>query len=136
MKDAAFVDSGAFIAFLDRSDGAHAEAVRLFRAPPRRLFTSAPVVSECYGWFLHRLGEEPARTFRLFVQSVPGLVVLDTSEAHRAAVDAKLDKFRGHRLTWVDASSLVVLREKRIATVWGTDYDLTIEGASVVPGGR
>jgi hypothetical protein len=43
---------------------------------------------------------------------------------------------RGHKLTYVDASSLVFLREHRIPEVWGTDRDLSLEGARVVPAGR
>lgn len=46
MKNAAFVDSGAFIAFLDRSDRVHDDIVSLFADPPRRWLTSIPVVSE------------------------------------------------------------------------------------------
>jgi len=57
-----FLDSGIFIAFLDRSDAYHEAAADLFADPPRRWSTSLAVVSETYGWFLHRLGEEAART--------------------------------------------------------------------------
>ena len=40
---------------------------------------------------------------------------------------------RGHKLTYVDASSLVFLDALRIAEVWGTDRDLALEGARVIP---
>lgn len=62
---AAFLDSGIFSAFLERSDRFHPAAVELFSNPPRRCHTSLAIVAETYGWFLHRLGEEAARTFRL-----------------------------------------------------------------------
>lgn len=45
----------------------------------------------------------------------------------------KLDHLRGHKLTYVDASTLVFLELKRIREVWGTDQDLAVEGARVVP---
>jgi len=131
-----FLDSGIFIAFLDRSDRHHAAAVRLFADPPRRWSTSLAVVSETYGWFLHRLGEDAARTFRLALQDFPRLQLLGLSAGHHAAVADKLERLRGHRLTYVDASSLVFLRTLRITRVWGTDQDLAVEGARVVPGGR
>jgi hypothetical protein len=41
-----------------------------------------------------------------------------------------------HKLTYVDASSLVFLSALRIGEVWGTDRDLALEGARVIPGGR
>ena len=59
--DAAFLDSGIFIAFLDRSDRFYAAAIELFSNPPRRCHTWLAVVAETYGWFLHRLGEKAAR---------------------------------------------------------------------------
>jgi predicted nucleic acid-binding protein len=128
-----FLDSGIFIAFLDRSDRYHAAAVRLFMAPPRRWSTSLAVVSETYGWFLHRLGEDAARTFRLALTELPRLRFLSLTPQHHTAVLLKLERLRGHRLTYVDASSLVFLGALRINEVWGTDRDLALEGARVVP---
>lgn len=130
-----FLDTGIFIAFLDRSDGHHEAAVRLFSDPPRRWLTSLAVVSETYGWFLHRLGEEAARTFRLALAEIPRLHLLALDAHHHAAVERKLEQRRGHKLTYVDASSLVFLNRHRIREVWGTDRDLALEGARVVPGG-
>jgi predicted nucleic acid-binding protein len=129
-----FIDSGAFIAFLDRSDRLHEEVVALFARPPRRWCTSVLVLAETYGWFLHRLGEDAARTFRLMTAELPGLVILGVDNRHRSAVDRKLEILRGTKLTYVDASSLVWLASKRITTVWGTDHHLSIEGTKVIPG--
>lgn len=134
MKDEVFLDSGIFIAFLVRSDRLHGESVTLFAHPPGRWSTSVLVVSEAYSWFLHRLGEETARTFRSLLESLTDLHVLVPDASHLAEVWRKLDALRGHKLTYVDASSLVWLRQHGIKTVWGTDHHLGIEGATVVPG--
>lgn len=128
-----FLDTGIFIAFLDRSDQYHQAAARLFSDPPRRWFSSLAVVSETYGWFLHRLGEEAARTFRLALADLPHLERLPLDAEHHARVIHKLERLRGHKLTYVDASSLVFLDRYRIREVWGTDRDLAIEGARVIP---
>jgi predicted nucleic acid-binding protein len=133
--EAAFLDTGIFIAFLDRSDAYHAAAVRLFVEPPRRWMTSLAVVSETYGWFLHRLGEDAARRFRIALADLPGLELLPLDRRHHGAVAAKLERLRGQKLTYVDASSLVFLSSLRIRVVWGTDRDLAIEGARLVPVG-
>jgi hypothetical protein len=45
----------------------------------------------------------------------------------------KLERLRGHKLTYVDASSLVFLGTVGIDEVWGTDRDLALEGARVTP---
>jgi predicted nucleic acid-binding protein len=128
-----FLDTGIFVAFLDKSDGYHRASARLFADPPRRWWTSAFVVAETYGWFLHRLGEEAARTFRLALGELPRLELLMPGAAHLEAVTAVLERHRGRKLTYVDASSLAFLRHLRIGEVWGTDRDLSIEGARVVP---
>jgi predicted nucleic acid-binding protein len=133
--DAVFLDSGIFIAFLDRSDRFHPAAIELFSRPPRRCHTSLAVVSETYGWFLHRLGEEAARTFRVALGDFSWLTLQPLDAAHHAAVLQKLERLRGHKLTYVDASSLVFLHRLRIREVWGTDRDLSLEGARVVPTG-
>jgi predicted nucleic acid-binding protein len=134
VKDEAFIDTGAFVAFLDRSDRQHAAAKALFGDSPARLATSVLVVSEAYSWFLHRTGESGARTFRQFLSGLSGLRILDADRGHREAIWKKLDALRGTKLTFVDASSLVCLEREGISTVWGTDFDLAIEGARVLPG--
>ena len=130
---AVFLDSGIFVAFLDRSDTYHPGAIDLFGNRPTRWSTSLAVVSETYGWFLHRLGEQAARQFRLFLAALPDLQLLPLDRAHHDAVQRKLDRHRGRKLTYVDASSLVFLERRRIREVWGTDTDLTIEGARLRP---
>lgn len=134
MNERVFIDSGAFVAFLVAGDRLHEDVAALFSRPPKRWWTSVLVVAETYGWFLHRLDEEAARTFRLFVDELPGLEVLDSSADHRRAVWQKLDALRGSKLTNVDASSLVWLQDLGIRAVWGTDHHLAIEGATVTPG--
>jgi predicted nucleic acid-binding protein len=128
-----FLDTGIFIAFLDRSDRYHAAAVRLFANPPRRWCSSLAVVGETYGWFLHRLGEEAARTLRLSLEDFPRLELLALDPPVHDAIGPKLERLRGHKLTYVDASSLVLMERLRIREVWGTDRDLALEGARVVP---
>lgn len=130
---AVFLDSGIFIAFLDRSDRFHGAAVELLSRPPRACHTSLAIVSETYGWFLRRLGEEAARSFRLALEDFSFLKLEPLDAAHHAAVVRKLERLRGHKLTYADASSLVFLSRLRIREVWGTDRDLAIEGARVLP---
>jgi predicted nucleic acid-binding protein len=130
---AVFPDSGIFVAFLDRSDRYHPEAAGLFAAPPRRWCTSLAVIAETYGWFLHRLGEDAARTFRLLLADLDNLEMLVIDVDVHEATSRKLERLRGHKLTYVDASSLVLLERHRIGDVWGTDRDLSLEGARIVP---
>ena len=49
----AYVDTSAFIAFMDASDSHHPLFARLFAGPPR-LCTTPLVIAEGHGWFLRR----------------------------------------------------------------------------------
>jgi hypothetical protein len=116
-----------------QDDRFHPEADALFSQLPRAPVTSLAVVAEAYGWFLHRFGEDRARLFRQALRGLPGLELLELDKPHHAAALRKRDRLRGLKLTYVDASSLVFLQQHRIATVWGTDHHLAVEGAMLLP---
>lgn len=133
MSQSVFLDSGIFIAFLSRRDQHHTQAAALFNGPRVRWFTSSLVRSETYSWFQHRYGEEAARTFRLFLDNLEGLRVFETDTAHHADVCRLLDRLRGAKLTYVDASSLTLMKQHKIGRAWSTDRHLGLTGNQVLP---
>ena len=133
MTNAVFLDSGIFIAFLNRRDQWHPQAVMLFDHRPSRWHTSFLVVSETYSWFLHRMGEEAARHFNEFLNSLEKLELLEITAGHHQAVLKMLDRFHGSKLTYVDASSLYFIDHHKISKIWSTDYHLSLMGAEVLP---
>lgn len=130
---AVFLDTGIFIAARSTRDRHHEQARALFSGPRPRWFTSVLVCAEGYAWFLHKHGEEAARRFRLLLDSLEGLVVLDTDADLRDETWRMLDRLRGSRLTYVDASSLALMARHGIRTVWATDHHLGLTGAQVLP---
>jgi predicted nucleic acid-binding protein len=104
---AVFLNTGIFIALMSQRDRWHTRAAVLFSGPRPKWITSILVVSETCSWFLHRMGEEQ--------------------------VNRILDRFRGTKLTYVDASSLVYLEQKKISVVWATDHHSSLGGAEVLP---
>lgn len=128
-----FIDSGAFVAALFRSDRHHEAFRALFLRPPRSCFTSMLVVSETYSWFLHKRDEGSARQFLGFVSAITGLAVLDVPGKLGKEIVRVLDRFRGSKLTYVDAASLVLVQKHKIREVWGVDNDLTFTGARLIP---
>jgi predicted nucleic acid-binding protein len=128
-----FLDSGIFVAFLNRRDRWHPQARALFDGPKPKWSTSLLVVSEAYSWFLHRMGEESARNLRLLVDALPGLRVFEATAEHHKATTRVLDRFRGSKLTYVDASSLALIEQHKISRVWGTDHHLALTGRVVFP---
>ncbi len=133
MTDGVFLDSGIFIAFLNRRDAHHAQAATLFGGRKPRWRTSYLVVSETYSWLLHRHGEEAARSFRMLLANLDGLRLFAATDEHHRQVVAMLDRLRGAKLTYVDASSLSFLERHKIKKVWSTDHHLALTGAEVLP---
>jgi predicted nucleic acid-binding protein len=133
LSETAFLDSGIFIAVLSRRDRLHAQAVELFGRSGTRWVTSLLVISESYSWFLHRHGEEAARNLRAFVAALTGLAILPVTLDDHEKTLRMLDRFRGAKLTYVDASSLGWIEQRRIKTVWSTDHHLDLTGAEILP---
>jgi len=133
LSGATYLDSGIFIAALTRRDRLHGQAAELFGRESTRWMTSLLVISESYSWFLHAQGEEAARQFRAFLGALTGLRILSaTLEDHQRTLRV-LDRFRGTKLTYVDAASLDWIEQHKIKTVWSTDHHLGLTGAEILP---
>jgi predicted nucleic acid-binding protein len=125
-----YVDTSAFVAFLDRSDSYHSLFKRLFSDPPA-LVTSVLVVAEGHGWFLRRYDQRKALTFVNFVQELSIRVDgFDALELEKAKIFVK--KFADQELTLADAHGLVVMKSRRIVSCWSTDRHLGLTGATLV----
>jgi len=133
MSEAVFVDSGILIAFLNARDQWHQQAAALFALGNVRWCTSFLVVSEAYSWFLHRHGEEAARALRGLVDNLDGLRIFGVDANHHREVLKMLDRLRGAKLTYVDASSLSLMERHKIRKAWATDHHLGLTGAEVLP---
>jgi predicted nucleic acid-binding protein len=133
VTDRVFLDSGIFIALLSSRDQWHDRARALFGGHRPAWGTSYLVVSETYSWFLHRHGEEAARSFRAFVSNLDGLTLFEVDEKHDHQIGRMLDRLRGAKLTYVDASSLCFMERLKIRKVWSTDHHLGLTGAEVLP---
>jgi len=124
----AWLDTSAFIAFLDRSDSYHDIFRRLFAAPPA-IATSALVIGEGHGWFLRRYDRRRAMQFLAFIDTLPALVVQPFDAAELKSVRRILTKFDDQNLTLADAHGLVVMHERRISVCWSTDRHMALMGA-------
>ena len=128
-----FLDTGIVIAALNRRDRHHAEARDLFGGPVPHWHTSVLVWSEACAWFLQRHGEEHARQCRCFLENLDGLVVLEATAGLHYETSRMLDRLGEADLTWVDASSLVLMEASDIQVAWSTDQQLGLTGAEVLP---
>ena len=126
-----YVDTAAFIAFLDRSDSYHPLFRRLFSDPPP-LVTSALVVAEGHGWFLRRYDSRRAIQFLNFVNELPKLTIGAFDHVQLTKAGRILKKFSDQMLTLADAHGLAVMKERRIKACWSTDRRLGLTGVSLV----
>jgi predicted nucleic acid-binding protein len=130
-RDEAYVDTSAFIAFLDRSDSHHLTFRRLFGSPPA-LVTSGLVLAEGHGWFLRRYDRYRATQFLAFVAALPALKVLGFGAEELRRVRAILTRFGDQDLTLADAHGLIVMEERGNRTCWSTDWHLSLTGAELI----
>lgn len=126
----AYVDTPAFIAFLDRSDSHHATFKRLFASPPA-LVTSALVIAEGHGWFLRRYDRHRAAQFLVFVGTLPNLTMQAFDAAELSKTHRILTKFGDQDLTMADAHGLVIMADRRSAICWSTDRHLSLTGVKL-----
>jgi len=126
----AYVDTSAFIAFLDRSDSYHAPYRRLFSEPPR-LVTSGLVIAEGHGWFLRRYDFNRALQFLNFLGELPSLAIEPFGPEAIDPARRLLAKFSDQPLTLADAHGLVVMSQRRIRDCWSTDRHLGLTGATL-----
>ncbi len=130
-KTSCYVDTSAFIAFLDRSDSYHSLFRRLFASPPQ-LNTSALVIAEGHGWFLRRYDSQRATQFLALVEALPGLNIRGFDAGELTNTKRVLKRFADQNLTLADAHGLALMRELRIGACWSTDRHLTLDGVPLV----
>ena len=126
-----YVDTSAFIAFLDRSDSFHALFRRLFSAPPS-LTTSSLVIAEGHGWFLRRYDQRRAIQFLAFIDVLPDLTIRGFDASELARTGRIVKKFPDQNLTLADAHGLGIMRELKTACCWSTDRHLGLDGVPLV----
>ncbi len=126
-----YVDTSAFIAFLDRSDSFHALFRRLFSEPPT-LVTSSLVVAEGHGWFLRRYDQNRAIQFLAFIDALPCLTIRGFDAAELVTTGRIVKKFADQKLTLADAHGLAIMGDLPIRCCWSTDRHLGLTGVPLV----
>ena len=130
-KTECYVDTSAFIAFLDRSDTFHPLFRRLFSVPPP-LITSSLVVAEGHGWFLRRYDQHRAIQFLSFIDALPAITIQSFDAAELLKVAGIVKKFADQGLTLADAHGLSIMRQRRVGSCWSTDRHLSLDGVPLV----
>jgi predicted nucleic acid-binding protein len=127
----AYVDTSAFIAFVDRSDTFNPLFRRLFSDPPAAVTTSL-VIAEGHGWFLRRYDRTRAMAFLAMIEDMPFLETLAVGAGELESASHIIGEFSDQDLTLADAVGLAVMRERRSPVCWSTDHHLGLTGVPLV----
>jgi predicted nucleic acid-binding protein len=129
-----FVDSGPFIALLDRSDQHHKAARNtLARMGDARLLTSLFVLTEVASRGARLVGAAPTAAFVRKILSSPLFHVVDVGlQASGEALDA-LVKYEDQGLSFVDATNLVLMKAARTRRIFSFDQAFRKAGLDLLP---
>lgn len=126
-RSEAYVDTSAFISFLDRSDSHHELFRNLFGKPPA-LVTTTLVVAEGHGWFLKRYDRARALQFLSMIEDLEPLELLAVGQPEHDGAVRMLRKFSDQDLTLTDATGLYVMKARGTRSCWSTDRHLGLTG--------
>lgn len=126
-KVTAYVDSGAFIAFCDKSDTWHSLFAGRFAAATA-LITTSLVIAETHGWFLRRFDSYRALQFMGFIESLNILEIREVGADDLHHGTLLLRKFSDQKLTLTDAVGLYLLKENKSFANWSTDRHMSLTG--------
>jgi len=126
-----FVDTSAICAVLDRDDQNHKAARDQWLSlldSGETMLTTNYVAVECCALLQHRLGVDAVRAFQEDV--LPAMKVHWISEMDHTVAMAALLAARRRKLSLVDCSSFVIMRQAHIRTAFAFDQHFAEEGFS------
>ncbi|MBI2068337.1 MAG: type II toxin-antitoxin system VapC family toxin [Deltaproteobacteria bacterium] len=127
----AYIDTSAFIAFLDRSDSFHPLFLQLFSEPPS-LVTTPLVIAEGQGWFLRRYDVTRALQFMNFIESLKPLTIYPVGKKEIQEATRYLRRFSDEELTLADTTGLWLMTKQKTDQCWSTDRHLGLTGKSLI----
>ncbi|MGQ0544239.1 MAG: type II toxin-antitoxin system VapC family toxin [Betaproteobacteria bacterium] len=134
-REAAFVDSGAWIALALSRDPLHAQAREQWealQAAGARLHTSIPVVIETFTFLDRNATRDVALAWKESVYA-PGTVRILACELRD--LQRSWDYFRRkelHKLSAVDATSFAIMKRFRIRLAYAFDHHFAVAGFRLV----
>lgn len=119
-----YLDPSAFIGFIDRADGRHAQAAAFFRYFAQenyQVFTSYLSVEEAYSYVYEKISPTLARDF-IRALTLSNINVLYPTEADMKAALKTLINFRNAELSLKDAQSAVLAEHHGISHICTFEY--------------
>jgi len=131
-----FVDTSGWFPLVDPEDRAHAAMARALRAAVkgrRRIVTTNLVVAETHALIMRRIHRSVALAFVREVSLGPNIVVSSSSALETVARSEWLERFDDQDLSFTDAVSFAVMKERGIRDVLALDHHFVVAGFSRLP---
>jgi len=131
-----FVDTSAFYALADRTDGNHRRAIPIARELEHagtRLVLSNFIRAEAHALILNRLGRYAADRFLAELASAPQDALLRVSEADEPAALMLIARYHDRTFTLTDASSFVLMERLHITHAFTFDRNFVQYGLLTIP---
>lgn len=129
-----FIDTGAFYAFVDRSDAEHNKVVSILKDQAEQFVTSNYVVDELITLF--RFRRIPFEKFSPLIDSIWNEdicnIVRVTQEIDRKAW-ALMKKYKDHDFSFTDCTTFILMQEHGIKKVCSMDSHFQVMGFDVYP---
>ncbi len=124
-----FVDTSYWVAYRNRRDPHHADAVGLLEQHARSaLLTSNHVRGETWTYLRRKSGHRAAVEFLDALAASPRITVTTISSEQEQAAIAWLRQHDEREYSYVDATSFVLMRHLRISEVLAFDGDFLAAG--------
>jgi len=133
--EAAFVDSGAWIALALMRDPLHAAAKAQWfalRGAGARLHTSIPVVIETFTFLDRNANRDVALAWRASLDAPGLLTILPCDLADLEQSWAYFRRTDLHKLSAVDATSFAIMKRMRIGLAYAFDHHFAMAGFRLV----
>ncbi len=122
-----------------KKDAKHEEAVDLFEQmvkrelPYSKFCTSNYVVDEVVTFILYQQGHGEAVRALEILRGSPFLDILHVSGEVEAGADKEFKKYEGHRISYTDCTTKVLMDIHGMDTVFSFDMDFEIMGMQRIP---
>ena len=131
MRTPVFVDTGAWLALIDRSDGHHMEAQAIYRtllAQNYRLYTTNLVIAETYNLVRRRIGYDAAIQFLSAIRSSTRLTTVYSDAPLERKAEGILTRFADQDFSFVDAVSFALMQDKGMRQAFAFDKHFLVAG--------
>jgi uncharacterized protein len=133
--EAAFVDSGAWIALAIRSDSHHGAAREQWdelRGAGARLHTSAPVIIETFTFLDRNANRDVALAWKAALYEHGSVTILSCDNTDLDEAWSYFQRTDFHKLSVVDATSFVIMKRTGIGLAFAFDHHFAVAGFRLV----